>query len=1104
MKKYFKFLSTMMVIAVASSIFSGCRTKSSGGSSSEISGTDDTSVSSSSGDANILHIGDVGDVEFTTSGNQIIYSYGRIKLALEQSDFDAFGLTSASKNALSNTENATSVISKKDENTISLEHSWANASSSLNTKLHSNDDGSMSIIQNAVVSSGGISALRFGFEISKDYNVILPTSNGVELSTENPKLWNGKTRIAYPDEWEMQMFLIQGDNGGLLVYAKDNATQFKALNLNNDDSNFDISVETIPQAPFTNYSQFETIEWRLVPYKGDWTNGSAIYKEFANSEFGLSEISRPDWVKNVEVAVLSDLDDLSMLDKLAKEVNPSQTLIHYPAWRLEHYDVNYPDYTPAVKAKEIIDYAHKLGFKVQLHINMNACQDDSAPYSKMKDSASLDPYTLNPIYFECSDALRSYRFIQMNPASAQWRKYMINTLVEAIKYTGADALHLDQSLLCYNDGHGLVDGMTSMQGNILYHKELAAALPNVAIGSEGVTDINARYTSFAQSNAYGIDWASQTYSQNMIDQIVPVTMSIYDSYLSVYQWPGLPTTLNEDYWQAWYRACNMRCGFMPTIMRCSAKEISSPNETMKLFLREAKWFQQNHPQSIYKDWSENTFMKWTLKNGKTAEYKKDSSGEVLIPDIEKPSTELTRFVTGVTNAKLEGTIANWYYYNNDYIYGLNPDKSYLYLYEKRSADAIHIFSMNDNITVQSFDKKSAYTAVSLGKVVDDSKVVTDFMNYDGMMRSGEVLYDSTEEPSVKENFNSKSPFYYAFPHLAIFRHMGDRFLMHPPWKSEDTNIGYVYSEYDTQIGTYGNATFSASVQMASAANAAISDGVTYKFFIWKAGDNSRSDMITKEIHVTTATPIPIALDIARFQGKKVTIRVEAHPGKTTANDSSVIVEPKVVQVKSKDDTPVTYKIKAASAVSKIISSNGKTSYKSLGDNTYEISTYLSEMVYLLYGKGSVSIPLNMCYADFTSSWVYNSGSIGTPTKELLPRMQIAEVNDELTQGIFAHPPTDGKCYISFVVTLPLSPSVNFKGTVGLKSGSSASDGVKFSVTVDGKQLWSQNVSAGSSLKNFSIPMSAYAGKTVLLTLITDSGDNSAFDYAFWGTPTLSK
>ena len=50
-----------------------------------------------------------------------------------------------------------------------------------------------------------------------------------------------------------------------------------------------------------------------------------------------------------------------------------------------------------------------------------------------------------------------------------------------------------------------------MQGSIELHRELAAALPNVALSGEGLNEITCRYESFAQRHPNGVDFVGATW-----------------------------------------------------------------------------------------------------------------------------------------------------------------------------------------------------------------------------------------------------------------------------------------------------------------------------------------------------------------------------------------------------------------------------------------------------------------------------------------------------------------------------------------------------------------------------------------------------------------
>lgn len=1066
------------------------------------SSSEAASISNSVSDEPIVKIGNESGVAFTLNDGTITYPYGRISMPFS-GDANVLGVQDASKSKSWNTTAEGSY--KVDGQKATLLQKWSDTDS-LTTNLTVNENGSMSIIQK-VNSSKGISSSSFSLSVPIKYDVIIPAWGGIRLSATTPDIDNKVTRLEYPREWQAQMFLIQAEKGGLLVYAVDNGTQFKALNVTNTDAAFSLSLETIPQAPFDDYKEFETVEWRMVPYKGDWMTGAMLYKEFASKEFDLENINKakPDWSSQIQLTLLDDLNDEQLLVELAKKVTPSKTLIIYPGWRKNPYDTAYPDYTPANDAKAKIKMAQKLGFKVGVHCNMLGADMESSDYKNtLVNVHSLDAFTKKPIIESYNAYGKTYAFSQINQASKAWRDLMVKKMTTVVKDLGVDMIHLDQSLICFNDGRGLVDGMTSMQGNVQMQKDIAAALPGVAFSGEGITEVNLRYASFLQVHVYGLNSNTQTYSDERFNQICPITTAIFGEYTSLYHYPAMCTPENEKYYQAWYRSGDQRTGHLSTLMRVTAEQVKNPNETMAMILKEAKWKQDNQPKiNTGSDWADGVLFSFKLKNGNISEYRKDTYGEVLIPDIKDVTNTLTRFITGVVTAKLPGSIKDWKIYDNDFIRALNPSNSYLYNSTPRSNNATHIYEIPDNITSQQFTEKDNYAAITLKEIKDSSKVVVDLTRFSGVIRAGEVL-NNGETDTTDGSFNSLNAFWYTFKAKGQARHLGDRFMFHPPWKDEGAGIGYSYMEFDVPLEKYGNALFETSVQMASAENARLSDGVIFKFSIWETGDTSKTGMLQTTISATTATPVPVSFDVTKFEGKTITIRVECDSGKTTSNDSSAIVAPKVVQRKSTNDVPVTYKIKTEKTVLGLTSSGGKSSYKALGNNSYEVKSYLSETVYLIYSNKAITIPNDLTMFPFISSWKYKTGETDTPASDLIPKVQVAEVHGELRQGIFAYPPTDGKCTISYLVTLPsgYSGKLYLTGATGLRKGSDNSNGVIFGVSVNGVSIWDKTVNAKQEFTAFSVPLDAYAGKTVLLILYTDSNGSNAYDSAFWGDPYI--
>jgi len=506
------------------------------------------------------------------------------------------------------------------------------------------DNGNILALRQSVEAGDGkgISGVSFTIRVPLDeIDVLIPAWGGIKLSKSSPDIMMGFTRLEYPFMWSAQMLMLQGRDGGILVYAADNGTQFKALTVTHDDAFFNIVIQTVPQAPFRDYERFDTLEWRFVPYTGGWPAGAAIYKDYADAVYGLPEIetNKPGWAKEIQLVVLADLVGKFDVDELAKRVDPSMTLIEIPGWRVAAYDTKYPDYTPKPYQKGMIQYAQELGFRISVHFNFIGVDYDSPEYEILKSFESLDAYTLEPIVEKYTAYGREFRFSQINPASSEWRRILIDKAVQTVETLGVDAIHLDQDLICFNDGRGLVDGMTSLQGNVLLHKELAEALPGIAFSGEGINEINARYSSWLQQHVYGLDSGKRAWDENEFDQILPFLTAIFGGYTRLWQYPAFPVASDKppesEYFNAWWRAGVNRMGLIPTLMRESPSSYRYPGETLRNALEVAVWYQKNQPRISLDplDWTEGVALALKYGDNKTAVYKKDGAGEIFIPDV---------------------------------------------------------------------------------------------------------------------------------------------------------------------------------------------------------------------------------------------------------------------------------------------------------------------------------------------------------------------------------------------------------------------------------------------------------------------------------------
>jgi len=102
------------------------------------------------------------------------------------------------------------------------------------------------------------------------------------------------------------------------------------------------------------------------------------------------------------------------------------------------------------------------------------------------------------------------------------------------------------------------------------------------------------------------------------------------------------------------------------------------------------------------------------------------------------------------------------------------------------------------------------------------------------------------------------------------------------------------------------------------------------------------------------------------------------------------------------------------------------------------------------------------------------------------------------RGFSAHPPPNGKSYVAFLWRLPSQPAV-LRGFAGIRDGAQGkSNGVRFSVEVNGKEVWNRTVLPGEGWIPFEVPLNRWQGQAVLLRLVGDSLGDYGWDWAHWG------
>jgi hypothetical protein len=345
------------------------------------------------------------------------------------------------------------------------------------------------------------------------------------------------------------------------------------------------------------------------------------------------------------------------------------------------------------------------------------------------------------------------------------------------------------------------------------------------------------------------------------------------------------------------------------------------------------------------------------------------------------------------------------------------------------------------------------------------------------------------------------------PDGASFTVAEDGFFAHPPWKAERRNpatgvveasgTGVAYARFALSLPAEGKLRFVSEVSMRKeAVGEGKTDGVTY-IVTAKAGEEE----LRAEAHATTEQPHELSLDLTPLAGREIALELQVHPGPnlSATYDWAYWHRPRIEQdLTTEDELVVVSPEHWAFALT-------GTEALSLSpqDNRYVIRTIFPGVVFLLNALPDepVTLPLDITTARFTTTFLSSTGMVLDRPTHASASPGEAAVGGVMKKGLLAHPPDYGRTVVDVPISLPPA-AAEFHAFVGLRDGSK-STGVVFIVEANGTELLRQRMLPGEWVEVRG-DLSPWAGKPVILSMITDSDGSHYYDWAVWGEPVLRR
>ncbi len=386
--------------------------------------------------------------------------------------------------------------------------------------------------------------------------------------------------------------------------------------------------------------------------------------------------------------------DRQLLEALVRRFDPRQTLLYLPNWRAAGYDRDYPQYDkPVPELEPFLRRAHELGFRTMLHVNYFGVDPLNPLYKEFEPYQVRDPFGAHEKqWWLWTDAKPIIKFAYINPAAKKWRDHFVAAMTKLCRRTGADALHLDQTLCIFNDHNGHVDGLSMIEGNIALHRELRQALPAVALSGEGLDEVTCRYEAFAQRHVAGLDHVHGSWSRPWLDAAHPISSYLLRPYTVMYGYLGCASPDTDQLYAAWGEAYG-HWGVIPTSW-ASLRWLLKPTGFARQFCDEVAFWQQRHLDiDLEARWPDEAMFVYRTADGQRAVRTKDRR---LVCD----GREISRTVSGAGEVTGTGTIPGWRAFDRQRLVGLDPQRWYPYFTDPRDARDLHVCELPKQMVVE--------------------------------------------------------------------------------------------------------------------------------------------------------------------------------------------------------------------------------------------------------------------------------------------------------------------------------------------------------------------------------------------------------------------
>ena len=361
----------------------------------------------------------------------------------------------------------------------------------INSILIDTETGDLIFQQEATSKNPSIADISWGITNLKieDSEVIVPSSDGISIDETSTVDF---IKFRYPSlTWEAQLVISQYNNSGFFVWVEDPNFQYKSVIYSRESNRYNHMILTyFNDAPFADLKHIKSVEWRLNTYNGSWRVPARRYRDWMERTF--SPHQPPEWTKEINTMIQVGTSSEAIRLLAENGVDPEKTLLVGVAF--DGIDGDGVNYTIKPGYARLVEEARKYGFKFCVSVNIfGVFEIDTPIYERFKKYWMIFPHGEGGPSFGSDENYHIF----INPASAEYRQFMVEQLRKIYETAPCDGFFFDASNIVVNHAYGKIDGLRMPQGSVRLAQEVREAIPGTVFIGSGLHEVTYTYQNFS-------------------------------------------------------------------------------------------------------------------------------------------------------------------------------------------------------------------------------------------------------------------------------------------------------------------------------------------------------------------------------------------------------------------------------------------------------------------------------------------------------------------------------------------------------------------------------------------------------------------------------